>query len=86
MCVNENVTLLSLYSFEKRAKICENSQKGESQKIRKGMKIKGFRGFYANEEIIATMLPKPRRRVRFPYPAPKQKRQAASVLESRIGN
>ena len=38
---------------------------------------------------VVHRLPKPRRRVRFPYPAPKQKRlamQAASVLESRIGN
>ena len=33
VCANENVTLLSRYSFEKRAKICENSQKAESQKI-----------------------------------------------------
>ena len=42
MCVNKNVTLLSLYSFEKRAKICENSQRGESQKIRKRLENKGF--------------------------------------------
>ena len=38
---------------------------------------------------VVHRLPKPRRRVRFPYPAPKKKRlamQAASFLESRIGN
>ena len=42
MRVNENVTLLSLYPFEKPAKICENSQKLGNQKDRKIPENKGF--------------------------------------------
>ena len=40
------------------------------RKSEKGLKIKGFQGFCANEEIIVTMLPKPELRVRFPSSAP----------------
>lgn len=69
-------TKMSLYCHsillkneQKFAKIHKRPRAGKSEK---GLKIKGFQGFRGNGEIITTMFPKPLRRVRLPYPAPKK--------------
>ena len=67
-------TKMSLYChailLKNEQKFAKIRKRLRVRKSEKGLKIKGFQGFCANEEIIVTMLPKPRRRVRFPYPAP----------------
>jgi hypothetical protein len=59
-----------LKNEQKFAKIHKRPRAGKSEK---GLKIKGFQGFRGNGEIITTMFPKPLRRVRLPYPAPKKR-------------
>ena len=77
-------TKMSLYCHsillkneQKFAKIHKRPRAGKSEK---GLKIKGFQGFRGNGEIITTMFPKPLRRVRLPYPAPKNKRRRRASL------
>lgn len=77
-------TKMSLYCHsillkneQKFAKIHKRPRAGKSEK---GLKIKGFQGFRGNGEIITTMFPKPLRRVRLPYPAPKKKRRLSASL------
>ena len=72
-CVSTKMSLychsILLKNEQKFAKIHKRPRAGKSEK---GLKIKGFQGFRGNGEIITTMFPKPLRRVRLPYPAPKK--------------
>ena len=70
-------TKMSLYChsilLKNEQKFAKIHKRARVRKLEKGLKIKGFQGPCANEEIIVTMLPKPLRRVRLPYPAPKKR-------------
>ena len=72
-CVSTKMSLychsILLKNEQKFAKIHKRPRAGKSER---GLKIKGFQGFRGNGEIITTMFPKPLRRVRLPYPAPKK--------------
>lgn len=67
-------TKMSLYChsilLKNEQKFAKIRKRLRVRKSEKGLKIKGFQGFCANEEIIVTMLPKPELRVRFPSSAP----------------
>ena len=84
-CVSAKMSLychsILLKNEQKFAKIRKRPRVRKSEK---GLKIKGFQGSCANEEIIVTMLPKPRRRVRVCHRPPSsctQKDAAAKSLE-----
>ena len=68
-------TKMSLYChailLKNEQKFAKIRKRLRVRKSEKGLKIKGFQGFCANEEIIVTMLPKLATRVRFPSSAPK---------------
>ena len=77
-------TKMSLYChsilLKNRRKFAKIHKSLRIEKAEKLLKIKGFQAFCGDEGIIVTMLPKPRRRVRFPYPAPYKKSTPLGVL------